>query len=50
VAIAGRLTEHLAIEAVTQVSSRVELPRAEFNRASAIFPYIDSEGIRIGCR
>jgi len=38
-----------AIDPLTLASSRVEIPQSEFNGTGAISPYIDSEGIRIGC-
>jgi hypothetical protein len=38
-----------AIDSVTRVSSRVEFIEAEFNGTGARSPYIEHQGIRIGC-
>jgi hypothetical protein len=38
-----------AIDSVTRVSSRVEFIEAEFNGTGVRSPYIEHQGIRIGC-
>src|ERR1700704_3279559 len=38
-----------AVDSLTRVSSRVEFIEAEFNGTGARSPYIEHQGIRIGC-
>jgi hypothetical protein len=45
----GRMPVRNAIDSVTRVSSRVEFIEVEFNGIGVRSPYIEHQGIRIGC-